>query len=182
MWACQVSAAVPFSVIVCLRELRAAQSSADRPLWDSSLSGARSSADKHPWVNPFRAAPYSAGNHRSHIRKEVRFLPITHLFRRCLREAPVLTVTQCTVVTIPQMRDMGTCQDRAARLAIKGHRLPHFPSRQQVTQMGGQWEWVEDSDRVAQPLVSSPSFQRRGACQVVTDQMEPFPMARWTER
>lgn len=136
-WVWSVSVAVPSSVVVCLRELRAAQSSADRPLWGRGLSEAQSSADSRPWASPCRAAPCSADSRRSRNPKVVRFWAVTHLYRRCPREAPVWTVTPCTAGTPPQMRDTGTCRDRAAPRATRDHPLPPSPSRLQATRMGG---------------------------------------------
>ncbi len=129
--------AVPSLVVVCLRELRAAQSSADRPLWDRGLSRVRSSADSRPWASPYRAALCSVDSHLSHTLKEVQFWAVTHLYRRYPREAPVWTVTPCTVVTPHQMRDMGTCRDRAAPQATRDHPLPPSPSRLQAIRMEG---------------------------------------------
>lgn len=123
--------------IVRLKGLRAAQSSADRPHWDRGLNGAQSSADSHPWASPCRAAPCSADSRLAHTPKEVQFWAVTHQYRRCPREALAWTATQCTVVTTPQMRDMGTCHDRAAPRATRDHPLPRSPSRLQDSRMAG---------------------------------------------
>lgn len=128
---------VPSSVNVCQRELRAARSSADRPLWDKVPSRAQSSTDSRPLGSQCTAALCSAAIHQSPNHKHMQFWSRMLQYYRFLREAPVWTVTPCTVVIQLQMRDMGTYQDRAVHRAIKDHPLPPSPYHLQPTKMTG---------------------------------------------
>lgn len=151
----QVWMAVPYLVIVCLRDLR----------------GAWSSVDNHPWASQGRAAWSSTSRHLLETHRGVHSWTGIHLRHRSVTEAPVWTTSPCSVGSPLQTTHTGTCPDRAALLATRVHPL-HPSQSPQVTRTGGSRGPAPGSHRAAPFPVPSLSFQRGDVCLLVMDHME----------